>query len=393
MKKNILIIPSTLLPIPAVKGGAVQNLINFFIDWNENEDKYNIVLFSIYDEKAAEMAKQYRNCKFQYVKFPANIEKKRNITNRIGNSVAYHTTEFIYLRAIRKYISTNNIDLTIFDNTPKYVLKLYKTIKSKILVHIYNDYINKELRYSEKVINLSSAVVTVSDYISNCVRAVKDDEKIMTLYNGVDIERFNMGQEPDSLLYKKYDINEKSVILLFVARLVPEKGIKELMEAYSLLNKKREMHLIVVGDKFYSGNTEDDFYKELMGIAAKCINKVSFVGYVPYSELDKFYSLADIGILPSMWDEPFSMAAIEYMASGLAVIVSDSGGFPEMIGNTGIIVKRNDDFRENLASAILQLVDNVELRRKYGMAARERSKMFSKENYCIGLDRIITKVI
>ena len=97
--------------------------------------------------------------------------------------------------------------------------------------------------------------------------------------------------------------------------------------------------------------------------------------------------MSDVGILPSLYDEPFSLSAIEYMASGLAVIVSDAGGFPEMIGDTGVIVRRENLIR-NLENTMIKLMIDKDLRRKLSKKSKKRSEQYSIINYCIELDKI-----
>ena len=58
---KILMIPSRMLPIPPVKGGAVQNLINFYIEWNEKEKNNDLIVTSIYNEDAKNLSSKLKN--------------------------------------------------------------------------------------------------------------------------------------------------------------------------------------------------------------------------------------------------------------------------------------------------------------------------------------------
>lgn len=57
---KILMIPSRMLPIPPVKGGAVQNLINFYIEWNEKEKNNDLIVTSIYNEDAKNLSSELK---------------------------------------------------------------------------------------------------------------------------------------------------------------------------------------------------------------------------------------------------------------------------------------------------------------------------------------------
>ena len=71
--KNVLIITPGGLPVPAVKGGAVQNLIEHIISQNDRYNKINLTIISPMDEKAKEVANKYKNTEFCWIKIPKII--------------------------------------------------------------------------------------------------------------------------------------------------------------------------------------------------------------------------------------------------------------------------------------------------------------------------------
>ena len=90
--------------------------------------------------------------------------------------------------------------------------------------------------------------------------------------------------------------------------------------------------------------------------------------------------MADVAVVPSMWEEPFGLTVVEAMAAGLPLITTRSGGIPEICEGVATIVGR-ENIVENLAAAILDLYEHPEKRQQMAVAALERSKMFSKETY------------
>ena len=170
------------------------------------------------------------------------------------------------------------------------------------------------------------------------------------------------------------------IVFIFVARLVPEKGIKELLEAFTEIVSTSKSKLIIVGNKLYGENIEDPFLLDLKEIACKKKEDIIFTGFMPPERLSSFYSIADVGILPSIYDEPFSLSALEYMASGLAIVVSDAGGFPEMVGDNGIIVKR-DNLKDNLSKVMQSFIDNPAQITYLSEKSIGRSKEFSVTKY------------
>lgn len=135
--------------------------------------------------------------------------------------------------------------------------------------------------------------------------------------------------------------------ILYAGRMVPEKGIRELAAAGEGLN------LVVAGDG------------PLRSLLPNSI------GLVPHEELERLYDRAAIVVLPS-YREGLSVTCIEAMAHGRPVVASDVPGLRDLVvdGETGYLVPPRDPQR--LRAALLALLDDPELRRKMGLAGRER---------------------
>ena len=95
-------------------------------------------------------------------------------------------------------------------------------------------------------------------------------------------------------------------------------------------------------------------------------------------DIPSHLKIADIAIVPSMWDEPFGLTVIEAMAAGLPLITTRSGGIPEICEGVAIIVER-DNIVENLINAIQDLYQNLERREQMKRASLERALSFDKE--------------
>ena len=81
---------------------------------------------------------------------------------------------------------------------------------------------------------------------------------------------------------------------------------------------------------------------------------------INYKNVPDYLHLADIAVLPSMWEEPFGLTIVEALAAGLPLITTRSGGIPEICEGIATIVER-DNIVYNLASAILDLYPLNEL--------------------------------
>ena len=89
--------------------------------------------------------------------------------------------------------------------------------------------------------------------------------------------------------------------------------------------KTPRIKLLIAGSSFYGMNVKSSFEEEIINIAKTINNNIIFTGFVPYEEMPKVYNVADIAVLPSMWEEPAGLTIIESMACGIPVITTVSG--------------------------------------------------------------------
>ena len=118
--------------------------------------------------------------------------------------------------------------------------------------------------------------------------------------------------------------------VLCVSRLIERKGIRFLIEAIGRL-KNDPVELILVGD----GNQEEELKELAKGLGVS--DRVVFKGYVNHDSIGEIYRNSDLFVLPSQ-NEGMSNALLEAMASGLPVIVTDTGGTSELLDGNGVVV-------------------------------------------------------
>ena len=138
-------------------------------------------------------------------------------------------------------------------------------------------------------------------------------------------------------------LNGESIIL-FVGRIVPLKGIDNLLEAMTYLERKRRIKLVVIGGDEHS-QTEMQKLKSLSR-SLKIHESVIFLGLVEQEMLPFFYSAADLCVVPSYY-ESFGLVVLESLACGTPVVATKVGGAESAIrhGETGYIVIDNDPCR------------------------------------------------
>ncbi len=391
------VITSGFLPVPATKGGAVENLIENFLKMNEESTDYEITVFSVYDQQAIKEAKKLKNTHVVFIKsnfvvdildksiffLAKNVLKKKN-----SQSYKFICKRLHYLNEVSKYLRKTNFDKILLENHPSQYLALkwrnnYKKYESKFYYHCHNEFVGT---YGcKKIIDKTEKFICVSEYISKSLQIYLelDRNKFIVLRNGIDENKFNIAitDTEKNDLRNKYQIKENDKVLLFTGRIVEEKGIKELITALNKV-KYENYKLLVVGAALNEFKTKTPYELEIEDLVYKMKDKIVFTGFVKYEEISKLYHLADIATLPSIWDDPAPLTIIESLTCGLPIITTVSGGIPEYaVGGSAIFIKRDSKLIENLAKEIELLLKNEEKRRIMSKKAIEASNGLTIKNY------------
>ncbi|MFH8120407.1 MAG: glycosyltransferase family 4 protein [Candidatus Aenigmatarchaeota archaeon] len=232
-------------------------------------------------------------------------------------------------------------------------------------------------RIEKKLIESSSASIAVSNNLKeNLTKKAKIEEnKIKVIYNGVDTEFFY--PRPKSVeLIKKLGL-EDSFTILFVGRIAPAKGLEFLIHAIKELKHLPLKALIVGPFRYMFGENQktgeiSNYAKMLLELVDKLDlkEKIIFTGAIPRNDLPKYYSVADLFVLPSVY-EAMPIVLLEAMACGKPLIGSNVGGIPELVkdGYNGFIFKPGD--YKDLSNKIRVIFEDKDLRRNFGMRSRE----------------------
>lgn len=189
-----------------------------------------------------------------------------------------------------------------------------------------------------------------------------------TIYSGVEQRQVVTPAQRGSL-----GIPDDALVIGSVANLVPMKGYPYLLEAMAQLRTMfPHLWLVAVGGGDKANQQELHLQAKRLGIA----DRVVFAGYQPSART--WIPVFDLFVLSSIWGEAATIAVLEAMAEGKAVVASAVGGVPELVvdGVTGRLVPPKSS--DKLAEAIADLLGLPELRKRMGEAGRERvEKLFS----------------
>ena len=383
---RIAVLTSGILPVPAVQGGAVENLIDFYLEYNNIHRLHDITIYSSTHPNTKKHPALKSNVNHYYYidtnSIFAKIRKKIYLKRVGGNEFHHYSIEFFLEQAI-KHIRKQTYDLIIIENRPPYSLKIKQITDAKIVYHIHNTKLTKESSCSDEIYNAANLIICVSDYITNCVKTINtNDKKSITIHNGIDLTAFSNNKKI-KIDRETIGLSKKDFVIVFSGRITKEKGISELLDAILTIKDINNIKLLVIGSSFYGGCTiEDNYIHSLKEKTENISDKILFTGFIPYSKMPDYLQMADVAIIPSVWDDPFPTTILEAQAMGLPIITTRRGGIPEEVTeDNAILLDTDENFVDNLAAAILDLYQHPEKREQMSAASLERSKLFDKETY------------
>ena len=359
----------------SVKGGAVESLVQCLLDYNEQYHTYYFVVFSVYNEEAALKSRSYKHTDFKYINTDSLNYKLKQVFRWIYNRFfPYIGNQFI--NSVMNGMDTD-YDYVLIENAPWFVIPLKRKMNMSMVQHLHNNYLGITSSFNQQIIDNSDFVLAVSKFIKNEILSHLNctPELISVLYNGISLERFGKSECLWSLR-EQLGISHDDFVFVFSGRLVPEKGIKELLLAIKQI-QHLNFKLLIIGSSFFSSDRKTSFIEELQNLSSELPN-VIFTGYIPYQKIQDYYHLANVAIVPSIGDEACPLSCIEFMASSLPLIVTDSGGMVELVDeDCAIIIKRNENIITQLKDAMINLLNNKRKCQLMGEAARKRSTLFS----------------
>jgi glycosyltransferase involved in cell wall biosynthesis len=209
-----------------------------------------------------------------------------------------------------------------------------------------------------------SRVITISDALAEKVREVErmKSSQMMTIHYGLDPQMV-VDSEPDAVR-EQLGLDQATMLIVCVARMVPVKGLNYLIDAMAELSKRGSpCVLALIGD----GPLRAALHQQAQTAGGGA--DIRFLGW--RTDVAEFMRAADIVVLPTL-GEGFGLVLLEAMAQCRPVVASDVTSIPEIVedGRTGILVPPRSP--RALADALQRLIANPELRRSMGAAGYER---------------------
>lgn len=382
MKKIALVLPE-VYPVPAVLGGAVEELVTILIEQNEIEQKAEFIVFSMANEVAEEKAKEYKHTKIVFIQKTSFCDRLVNRVLRYTNPLVKGKTliDIAYYRRVFAYLKEHPVDAIVAEGGLYHEFHRFAEEfgKEKIYLHIHH-----HLLCEPYIDHLYGGVIGISEFATKEWMRTTEDKTVRsyTVYNCVNEDKFTkrITNEERAALRAEFGFTPEDTVVMYCGRILEVKGAKELVQAVINLNNPH-IKLLMIGSAISGGNAATPYVAEVQKLVEEAGERVKFTGYIDNKELYRYYQSADIQVIPSLWEEAAGLIAIEGMLSGLPLIVTKSGGLVEYAtADTAIQIDR-ENVVANLESAIKGLAEDITKREQMREASLKKAKEFPKSRF------------
>jgi glycosyltransferase involved in cell wall biosynthesis len=249
-------------------------------------------------------------------------------------------------------------------------------------VQLSRSYGRRELN---RLLGLADGVIVVSDAMRSALQArlgSRTPVALHVVHNGVDLGRFRPPDSPRPT---------EVVEVLYAGRVIPEKGVQLLLDAFELATRRTRvpLRLRIVGSSGYDPTAElSQFERSLRTSAARCDgDAVVFEPFLDQDTLAARYRAASIVCVPSVCSEAFGLVVLEAMAAECAVVSSRAGGLVEAGGDVAVYLDPEDV--EQFADGLVRLAEDPAARRDLGARGRQRAEEHSWERAYQQMRRIV----
>ncbi len=281
-----------------------------------------------------------------------------------------------------------DIDLCHFTTGDVWYSHFSKTL---VTIHDIGDVVHPELfvgdskdrsrreRLYRFIVKNADYYICVSNFSKQefCKHFRIDEKRVHVVHHGVG-ESFRRMSERVLVNETKNKYGIYGDYILFVGALEAKKNVCNLIASYDEAARKisRPFKLVIVGKHDASKPSQ---YPPLDSVLKRIGNSenVIFTGFAEEGDLPALYNGASVLVVPSIY-EGFGLQALEAMACGTPVIVSNGSALPEIVGDAGIYVDPYDI--EDMAEKICWVLDNPEVAQEYSERCIERAKLFSWRN-------------
>lgn len=397
--RKICIISAGILPIPDVKGGAVERLISMLIEVNEYKHFFDITVITCPDEKAIKEQRLYK-----YTKFVNLRSFDINYINKLIDKIKWHISHYFKIDCYWLNFINSPINRFVFKNRNKFDLFIGECAgtsfcntasrfigNKKFVAHLHANILASSI-YEKTYGN----IISVSHFIMNQYRknSLLLPERMGVVFNGIATDKFNkkLNDIEKDKIRKDLGLEKDDFVIIFCGRIVKEKGLKELICAIKEIENIK-IKLLILGSSNFGLGDFGSYPQEIKEIVSHNKNRIIFTGFINNNDLYKYHQIADIGVVPSIYNDPCPLSLFELITSGLPTIATNAGGMPEIGTSETTIFVSKENIVTELRENILLLYKNQSLREGMSESAKKRSLYFTKERFYDDFCNTINKFI
>ncbi len=278
-----------------------------------------------------------------------------------------------YVKRAARLIDAIQPAIVHVQNSPKLLTDLRRVVRTqtRYILHMQNEMQVSDWRHDD-------VLIADSRYLKSVYDARMPQASVDVITNGVDIETFRPAWEVESetrALKQKLGIPADKKIVMYAGRMSPEKGPLDLVRAFrELLRRRDDIFLVLIGElrRGDAANPRVRYGNEILAACDEIKTHCHLAGSIDPAHIHNYYVLADLVVVPSEFEEPFGMVAVEAMAAGVAVLAARKGGLKEFVheGETGFLIANTKDY-PGLAQRIGNLLDQPQALARIGRSARD----------------------
>jgi spore coat protein SA len=301
----------------------------------------------------------------------ANLKRFRRFSNLVHHRRAIRQRLAVLPYVLNSFSKTLRCGDTVYvHNRPEFAIALgaIRNCKNvKLVLHMHNSHLSA-LPENYRLRLPVDGVVFCSQFLRSEIEdSASDSTRTVVIPNGADESAFYPVRQ-------EQPVDNRTPVVLFVGRLVPDKGVHTFVNAMRLLKQKRvDVIGRIVGETEFGSNRSTPYVNELKRQKPE---NVEFLSYISGEALGIEFRRANIFCCPSLFNEPFGMVNVEAMASALPVVASAVGGIPEVFREGGAVLFPRGSETE-LANAIEDLIRNPQKRRELS----QQGYLSFKKNY------------
>jgi len=387
MLKIAFLLPVDALPVPDRKGGAIETLMTILLRQNEITEKFQFIFVSP-DSMDALMEWKHSKC------YTCSILKERfpdHIQHPLKEGEMETLESYPYDYKAKQIVKYENPDYVIMEGSALRIRGCFDGMipKERIAIHLHGQMEQSKFYRETFGVTIAPSKFIANDWNKHCPENIKNT---YLLRNRIDSDRFMtvMSDVERSTLRHNLGFRENDFVVLYCGRLVPVKGVEELLSAVLAIPDPSIKLLMIGSDSFANGN-HGNYAKEIVKKADINQDRIRYLGYIDNYHIPKYYRCADMQAIPSLCEEAVGLVSLEGMCSGLPLILTNSGGMVEYVpDDAGLKILREENIVNQLVQGILWMKEHPTECYRMGQVGMKAAKNYSAENYYQDFCQLIT---